>query len=86
MENHIVSIDNRERITITEVSDVDSFNEQSIVVSLINGGILIKGEGLRIQRLDLEEGKVIITGSINSAAYTEKKDKQEKGFLKKILK
>lgn len=86
MENHIISIDNRERITVTEVSDVDSFNEQSILVSLKNGGLLIKGEKLHIQKLDLEEGKVIITGAIGSVAYTEKKDKQEKGFLKKILK
>ncbi|WP_037372861.1 sporulation protein YabP [Anaerovorax odorimutans] len=86
MENHIVSIDNRERITITEVSDVESFNEQSILVLLESGGILIKGEGLHIQKLDLEEGKAIITGSIMSAVYTEKKDKQDKGFLRKILK
>jgi hypothetical protein len=29
---------------------------------------------------------VFISGAIGSAVYTEKKDKQEKGFLKKILK
>lgn len=86
MENHIVNIDNRERITVTEVTDVDSFNEQSILVTLSSGGLIIKGEHLHIQKLDLEEGKVIITGAISSAVYTEKKDKQERGFLKKILK
>lgn len=87
MDNgHIVNIDNRERISVSDVVDVDNFNEQSILIILKNGGLVIKGDGLHIQKLDLEEGRVTITGSISSAVYTEKKDKQEKGFWKKILK
>ncbi|MBR0598322.1 sporulation protein YabP [Sinanaerobacter chloroacetimidivorans] len=83
---HIVNIDNRERISVTEVVDVESFNEESILLILKTGGLIIRGEVLHIQKLDLEEGRVTITGAISSAVYTEKKDKQEKGFLKKILK
>lgn len=83
---HIVNIDNRERISITEVTDIESFNEENILILLKNGGLFIKGQDLHIQKLDLEEGRVLITGSITSAVYTEKKDRQEKGFLKKILK
>jgi sporulation protein YabP len=87
MENgHIVSIDNRERISVTDVTDIESFNEELILLILKNGGLIIKGQDLHIQKLDLEEGRVLITGAIGSATYTEKKDKQEKGFLKKILK
>jgi len=86
MENHVMNIDNRERITITEVADVDSFNEDTILVSLNSGGLIIKGQKLHIQKLDLADGKVIITGIFNSAAYTEKKNKQEQGLLRKILK
>lgn len=83
---HVVNIDNRERISVTEVTDIQNFNEENIFLNLKNGGLIIKGEGLHIQKLDLEEGRVLITGSISSALYTEKKDRQEKGFLKKILK
>lgn len=83
---HIVNIDNRERISVTDVADIQSFNEETIMIVLKNGGLLIKGQELHIQKLDLEEGRVLITGSISSAVYTEKKDKQEKGFLKKVLK
>lgn len=87
MENgHVVNIDNRERISVTEVTDIQSFNEETIFLNLKNGGLIIKGEDLHIQKLDLEEGRVLITGSISSALYTQKKDRQEKGFLKKILK
>ncbi len=86
MENHIVNMENRNRATITEVSDVESFDEEAITVILQSGAIYIKGKELHIQKLDLQEGKVIITGQINSLAYSDKKEKQEKGFLKKMLK
>jgi len=86
MDAHVVNIDNRERVTVTEVTDVESFNEEIILLTLKNGGLIIRGEDLHIQKLDLEEGRVLISGAIGSAVYTEKKDRQEKGFLKKILK
>ena len=87
MENgHVVNIDNRERISVTDVTDIESFNEEMILLILNNGGLVIKGQDLHIQKLDLDEGRVLITGAIGSAVYTEKRDKQEKGFLKKILK
>lgn len=86
MDTHVVNIDNRERVSVTEVTDIESFDEKMILLILKNGGLIIKGENLHIQKLDLEEGRVLISGSVGSAVYTEKKDKQEKGFLKKILK
>ncbi len=86
MEAHVVNIDNRERISVTEVADVESFNEEIIFLTLKNGGLVIRGEDLHIQKLDLEEGRILILGAISSAVYTEKRDKQEKGFLKRILK
>ena len=86
MDAHAVNIDNRERVSVTEVTDIESFNEEIIYLVLKNGGLVIRGEDLHIQKLDLDEGKVLITGAIGSAVYTERKDRQEKGFLRKILK
>ncbi|MDD4564683.1 MAG: sporulation protein YabP [Eubacteriales bacterium] len=86
MNSHVVNIDNREKLSITGVTDIESFNEENILLILENGGLIIKGENLHVQKLDLDEGMVLISGAISAAVYTEKKDKQEKGFLKKILK
>lgn len=86
MDAHAVNIDNREKVSVTEVTDIESFNEEIIFLALKNGGLVIRGEDLHIQKLDLDEGKVLITGAIGSAVYTERKDRQEKGFLRKILK
>ncbi len=86
MENHTLVLDNREKLTVTAVSDVDSASADMILITLAQGGLAVKGQDLHIQKLDLAEGKAVITGSINSAVYTEKKKKEEGGFLERILK
>jgi len=83
---HSIYLEDRKKLTVTDVTDIENFNEEAILINLSGGSLAVKGQGLHIQRLDLDEGKVIITGFVNSAVYTEKKDRQDKGFLKKILK
>lgn len=83
---HSVYIESRNRMVITDVTDVDTFTEETILLTIDKGGLVVKGQNLHIQRLDLEEGKVIITGFVQSAVYTEKKEKQEKSLLGRLLK
>lgn len=83
---HNLLIEDRNKITITDVKDVDSFDEETINMSLNNEGLILKGKDLQIQKLDVEEGKIIVIGTINSATYTGKRDKAEGGILKRILK
>lgn len=86
MENHVITIDNRQKLSITEVADIDNFDEEEICANLKDGGLIIKGSQLHIQKLDLAEGKAVVTGQVNSIVYTQIKNKGEKGLLKKILK
>lgn len=86
MENHTVTIDNREKTTITDILEIDSFDEAEIRATLKRGAMIIKGEKLHIQILDLQEGRAVITGTVNSLMYVKVKEKGEKGFLAKIMK
>lgn len=83
---HSVYIENRNRMVITDVADVENFTEETILLTIDKGGLVVKGQSLHIQRLDLEEGKVVITGFVQSVVYTEKKQKQEKSLLGRLLK
>ncbi|HZK01890.1 MAG TPA: YabP/YqfC family sporulation protein [Anaerovoracaceae bacterium] len=83
---HSLVIEDRKTITVTAVSDIDSFDEETILMSLQGEGLILKGRDLHIQKLDVEEGKAIITGTINTATYTAKKEKIEGGLLKRLLK
>lgn len=84
MENHHIGIENRERITITRVLDVDAFDEDALWANLVEGGIEITGEKLNIEKLDLQEGLLIVTGRINSLAYTDKKLKEKRRFFGRL--
>ncbi|NLD19505.1 MAG: sporulation protein YabP [Clostridiales bacterium] len=86
MANHTVTIDNREKLTITEIADVDSFDEEEIRATLLKGAMVIRGEKLHIQMLDLKEGSAVITGTVNSIMYVKVRQKGEGGFLAKIIK
>ena len=73
MENHSVQIDNREKMTITDIREIYSFDEEEIRASLRQGAMVIRGEDLHIHMLDLTEGTAQITGvihSLMSVSYT----------------
>lgn len=84
MEKHTITIDNREKITITDVQSVDTFDEEEICANLSEGGLVVKGRNLHIQLLDLDCGNAVISGQITAVSYTQ--TKAEKSFIKKLLK
>ena len=66
---HSLLLENRRKSTISGVLDVQSFNEQEILLLTEEGKLQIKGEQLHIKGLDLEKGKAGIEGKINSLIY-----------------
>lgn len=83
---HSVIIDDRKRIVFTGVEDVGDFTEDQIQVYTIKGCCIVKGKGLKVQSLDLNEGKVEVEGNIISLMYTDKKNRENLSLLGKIFK
>ena len=86
MENHKVTIENREMTTITDIVEIDSFDEEEIRATLKKGALVIRGSNMNIQKLDLQTGVAVIGGTINSLMYVKVKEKGEKSLLAKIMK
>lgn len=80
-----ILIEDRNNITISGVEQVDSFNENTIILSTIKGGLSIKGENLNVSKLNLDEGNVRITGTVNSLTYISKEG-APKNLMGKIFK
>lgn len=66
---HTVVMDKRERITLTGVLDVISFNEESIVADTDRGVLFLRGYNLHINRVDLDKGELDADGEIFSLVY-----------------
>lgn len=82
-----IVLENREKLNISGVLDVLSFDDQIVILETELGLLTVKGENLRINKLSLDTSEVTIDGTIYQLAYSEK-DSMEKGegFLGKIFK
>ena len=72
MKEHKLSLMDREKLNLTGVSDVDSFNEQQILAVVPSGELTIRGEMLHIEELNLDSGVMAVSGKIVSLTYSEK--------------
>ena len=60
---------------------------ETILLNTCLGKLAIKGEGLKVDKLDVKNGDVIITGMISSLVYSNKGMKKNKeNILKRIFK
>ena len=68
---HSVILENRKAVTATGVSNVDSFDEQTIVAYTDLGELVVKGKNLHINKLNVETGELTLDGEISSLSYAE---------------
>ena len=80
-------LENREKLSISGVLDVLSFDDQVVVVETELGLLNVKGDNLRINKLSIDTSEVIVEGEIYSMYYSEK-DLNKKGdsLISKIFK
>lgn len=81
-------LENREKLNISGVLDVLSFDDQIVVVETELGLLTIKGENLRINKLSIDTSEVIVEGEIFNMSYSEKgfEKKSNSSLLGKIFK
>ena len=77
-----VLLEERKKLTVTGVSDVDSFDEQSIVVFTDMGELCIRGQDLHINKLSVDTGELSIEGNVFSLTYTDDGPRKESFFGK----
>ncbi|MBQ6697688.1 MAG: sporulation protein YabP [Oscillospiraceae bacterium] len=66
-----IIIENRSRMSVSGVSDVENFDENSVVLYTNRGLLTVKGMGLHIERLSLETGELALEGTIDGVEYSE---------------
>ena len=81
---HTLTIDGRNRATVTGVTDVDSFNEAMIVLNTSAGAMTLVGSALHIARLTLEDGQLLVEGQIDALEYDQ--HARGKGGLSRLFK
>ena len=81
-------LENREKLSVSGVLDVLSFDDQIVIIETELGLLTIKGEDLRINKLSIDSSEVMIEGQIYNLGYSENtlNGKGGSGIFSKIFK
>ena len=76
MERNEIHILNQEHIEISGIRTVEGFDEGGIYVTLENESLMVYGEGLHVDTLEIDDGRMEITGLVFSVSFEKKKIKK----------
>lgn len=80
---HTILIEGRRRMRITGVTDVESFQEDEMTVQTQAGTLTVWGEGLKLGKLNPEDGQVLLEGNIVTIEYEQPQPERRSLFFRK---
>lgn len=81
---HNVILENRSKLSVSGVEDVESFDDNIIVIVTSQGVLTVKGLEMHIDKLNLENGELSLEGEIQAMEYDDNA-KSRGGFLSKLF-
>lgn len=83
--DHLVTVQNRKRMDMTSVKEIERFDQEEFYVRTSQGYLLIRGEELRIVHLDVEKGLLTLEGNVKLLQYDDDDNGLSKSFLHKLF-
>ena len=81
---HNLVLEDRRLLTVSGVSDVDSFDEETVVVFTELGELTVRGSNLHINRLSVDVGELTVEGNIAALIYSDEAPKSG-GFFSRVF-
>lgn len=82
---HNIIMENRNILTLSGVTHVDSFDERCIALYTQLGELVIKGRELLINSVNVETGDMSIEGDIWSLNYGDRNQRGPVSFVRKLF-
>lgn len=82
---HHILLEGREQLTVSGVEEVESFDENTIVMVTSKGTLVVRGEDLHIEKLSLDGGDLKVEGDIDALTYEESRRERSGGLLARLL-
>ncbi|MCY6960335.1 sporulation protein YabP [Clostridium brassicae] len=73
-----LTLENRKKMVLSGVLEVISFDDKCIALDTTLGTLTVRGQELKMNKLDVQNGDIIILGQINSCVYTTTESKKDK--------
>ena len=82
---HHIVLEERGALSVSGVEEVERFDENEIVMSTSKGTLVVRGEGLHIEKLSLDGGDLKVEGSVDSLAYEDDGREAGGGFFARLF-
>lgn len=66
---HNIILEGRKKLSLSGVTDVDSFDENTVLLYTCMGEMTVRGADLHVNGLSVESGEMSIEGEIKSIVY-----------------
>lgn len=80
---HSLTLDGRKRLTMTGVTEVVSFDDETVLLRTGMGSLLVQGRELKLKNLSPEGGQVALEGTVTALSYEE--PRESGGFFRRLL-
>ncbi len=80
--HHELTLKQRQKLVMSGVSEVVSFEDTAIVLETALGTLVVQGRELRLRTLSVEGGQVAVEGNVSALIYEESR---QGGWLRRLL-
>lgn len=80
-----IIIKNRSDVSLNGIKEIVSFDESSVNLRTEQGDLLIEGNGIHVDVLNIEKGELQMRGKINALSYYDATDAEKHSLLSRIF-
>ncbi len=82
---HTVSLEDRRHLRVGGITDVIGYDEHSVTAHTTRGILTVEGDGLHVRKISLEEGMLLLDGTVTALYYTEEAPAHTGGFWERLF-
>ncbi len=81
--SHALTLVQRQKLSMTGVSEVVSFDENTVILRTELGTLTVQGKQLQLKTLSVEGGRVEVDGTVSALVYEE--PRQSGALLRRLF-
>ena len=81
-----LTLDDRKQLSLNGVKEVDGFSDKEVILNTNLGRLTVKGEALKISKLNVDTGDFCVSGNIISLVYSKTAQSDKGGFWERLFK
>ena len=85
LKNHELNLKSREKMSLSGIKEIISFDESEITLKTLCGDLTIDGENIHINVLNVSIGELELVGKINGIYYSDISNNEKHSILGKIF-